>query len=68
MIYGRDANRQVAQEAALKGVQSRFEALRVETKLETAPETSGATRLSHCKGLEAWPRIELGCTDLQSAT
>jgi integrase len=65
-LYGAEADRRRGQDKVLGSLQNRFADATLETSLETAPQKRGGSRRKPLKKLEAWPRIELGYTDLQS--
>jgi hypothetical protein len=65
-LYGAEADRRLGQDKVLGSLQKRFADATLETNLETVPQKRGGSRRKPLKKLEAWPRIELGYTDLQS--
>ena len=66
-LYGSEADRSKGQEQVFRSLQSRFADVAVETDLETAPDATAEGQGIPLRSLEAWPRIELGYADLQSA-
>ena len=65
-LYGAEADRRRGQDNVLGSLQNRFADATLETNFDTAPQKMRGFRRKSLKKLEAWPRIELGYTDLQS--